>query len=78
MSGGLGFALNFLMTLSGSIYEVEASICTFRSIKKEGMYVRCSETRGGGIGGNGLFHNGKYGMRIPIEIPKLLLSTMLE
>jgi len=35
MGDGLGFGLKFLMTLLGSIDEVEASLCTLRSIKNE-------------------------------------------
>jgi len=49
MSGGLGFELNFLMNLLGSIDEVHASLCSLGSIKKEGMYVGCNKTRSGGI-----------------------------
>ena len=72
-SDGLGFGLNFLMTPLGSINEVEALVCTSRSIKNEDMYLGCSEMGGGGIGGNGEVHNEKYGMRLPTKTPKILL-----
>jgi len=67
MSGGCdGLGLNFIIILLGFIDEVETLVCTSRSINKDGMYVGCSEIGGDGIDGNGEFHDGKYGMRLPI------------
>lgn len=76
--GGLGFVLNFLMTLLNSMDEVEASICSSRSVKKEGIYLGCSKMRGSGIGSNGEAHDRKYGIKLPTKTPKLLLLRMLE
>lgn len=75
---GLGFGLNFLMILLGSMYEVKASIYTLGGIKKEGMYVGYNESSGGGIDTNGKDENGKYGMRFPIMPMELLLLAIFE
>lgn len=65
-NGGLGFDLNFLMNLLGSIDEFDASLCSSRSIKKEGMYMGCNKMGVNGISDNEEFHNGKYEMKLPI------------
>jgi len=76
--GGDGLGLNFIIILLGFIDEVETPVCTLVSIKKGGIYVGCSETVGDGFNGNGEVHDRKYGMRLPIKAPKLLLLIALE
>ena len=53
--------------------KVEASLSSLGSVKNDGMYVGYKEIGGDGTNGNGEVQDGKYGMRLPIEIPNFLL-----
>lgn len=75
---GIGFGLNFMMTLLGSIDEVEASLCTLGSIKKKFIYVGHKEIGGDGICGSGEVDNDNCGMRLPTVMMVFLLSIVFK
>jgi len=62
-----------LIALWYFIDDVKSLLYSSRSVKKDGMYVGYKEIGGSEINGNRELQGVKYGMRLPIEVPKNLL-----
>lgn len=75
MGNYLGFNLNFLMILFGTIDEDEASSCTSESFRKDGMYVGYNDMGHDGINGSEESGNGSHEDEFSTSEITLILST---